>query len=188
MEKTRIRRTFPRGLLAAFLLSLLLVFTTGMPSGGSAGAGGGRRSFGTVNGGRLLTAQRARAKARRLVHQQMRGLRNGGRVHVRLNIVRRYAFWGDATTYSEATNGSGTACGVPFNDNNLTAAHRSLPCGSKVQVENPQNGNRVNVTITDRGPFGDSSRVIDLSPAAWRRLTNSPPGVMHIHAIVLRRG
>ncbi len=144
--------------------------------------------YGTVNGGRILPIAQARTKARRMVRRQMSRLRNGGRVHVNLRVFRKYTFWGDATTYSTATNGTATACGRPLRDGELTAAHRTLPCGSKVLVQNPSNGNRVEVTITDRGPFGDSGRVIDLSSAAWRRLTNSPPGVTHVHAIVLRRG
>ena len=144
--------------------------------------------YGTVNGGQILPIAEARSKARRLVRRQMRRMRNGGRVHVNLRVFRKYTFWGEAVTYSTATNGTVTACGQPLRNDRLTAAHRSLPCGSEVLVTNPANGNRVTVEITDRGPYGDYSRVLDLSSAAWNRLTNSPPGVMHVHAIVLRRG
>ncbi len=185
--KRRPKKLFTRGILAAMLTSLLILAPQ-LPSGGFSGSGGARMRYGTVNNGRILPAARARSKARRLVRRQMRHLRDGGRVDVRLRLFRKYTFWGDATTYSTATNGTATACGQPLNDSRLTAAHRTLPCGSEVLVINPSNGERVRVEITDRGPFGDSSRVIDLSSAAWNRLTNSPPGVMHIHAIVMRRG
>lgn len=57
------------------------------------------------------------------------------------------------------------ACGGRFNPSALTAAHKTLPCGSKVKVTNTRNNKSVIVTINDRGPFV-SGRVIDLSKAA----------------------
>lgn len=50
-------------------------------------------------------------------------------------------------------SGRRTASGAPFNPHGLTAAHRSLPFGSRVTVTNPRNGQSVTVTINDRGPF-----------------------------------
>jgi rare lipoprotein A (peptidoglycan hydrolase) len=61
--------------------------------------------------------------------------------------------------------GSQTASGQRFNPNAMTAAHRSLPFGTKVRVTNKRNGKTVVVTINDRGPF-IRGRVIDLSTAA----------------------
>jgi hypothetical protein len=46
-----------------------------------------------------------------------------------------------------------TASGIPLNDNAMTAAHKSLPLGSKVKVTNKKNGHAVTVMITDRGPY-----------------------------------
>jgi rare lipoprotein A len=60
--------------------------------------------------------------------------------------------------------GTKTASGIPLNDNDMTAAHKSLPLGSKVKVTNKKNGNAVTVTITDRGPYA-KGRCIDLSRA-----------------------
>lgn len=60
---------------------------------------------------------------------------------------------------------SKTASGEQMNPNELTAAHRSLPFGTKVLVENLSNGRSVVVRINDRGPFV-GGRVIDLSKAA----------------------
>jgi len=54
-------------------------------------------------------------------------------------------------------------------DHALTAAHRTLPFGTKVRVTHTKSGKSVNVTITDRGPFV-RGRIIDLAPAAARLL------------------
>jgi len=75
---------------------------------------------------------------------------------------------GIASIYS-TREGTRTASGVRLNDGALTAAHRSLPFGSKVRVTNKRNGKSVVVTITDRGPFV-RGRVIDVTPAAARAL------------------
>jgi len=75
---------------------------------------------------------------------------------------------GIASVYS-TREGTRTASGVKLNDNALTAAHRTLPFGTKVHVTNTKNGQSVTVTITDRGPFV-AGRVIDVTPAAARGL------------------
>jgi rare lipoprotein A len=66
-------------------------------------------------------------------------------------------------------SGGGTASGQKLNPLSLTAAHRTLPFGTKVTVTNKSNGRSVVVTINDRGPFL-RSRIIDVSPAAARAL------------------
>src|SRR6516164_9934326 len=75
---------------------------------------------------------------------------------------------GVASVYSHES-GSGTASGQKLNREAFTAAHRTLPLGSKVTVTNRSNGRSVVVTINDRGPFV-RGRVIDVSPAAARAL------------------
>jgi rare lipoprotein A len=65
--------------------------------------------------------------------------------------------------------GTKTASGIPLDDNALTAAHKSLPFGSKVKVTNKKNGRAVTVSITDRGPYV-KGRCIDLSKAGARAL------------------
>jgi rare lipoprotein A len=75
---------------------------------------------------------------------------------------------GIASIYS-TDSGSKTASGVRLNPGALTAAHRSLPFGSKVRVINHKNGRSVVVTINDRGPFV-RGRIIDLTPAAAQAL------------------
>jgi rare lipoprotein A len=75
---------------------------------------------------------------------------------------------GMATQYGR-DSGTQLACGGSLNENALTAAHRSLPCGSRARVTNRSNGKSVLVTINDRGPFV-RGRVIDLTPAAARAI------------------
>jgi rare lipoprotein A len=68
-------------------------------------------------------------------------------------------------SYYGSESGSQTASGQRFNPGAMTAAHRSLPFGTKVRVTNKNNGKSVIVTINDRGPF-IRGRIIDLSTAA----------------------
>lgn len=75
---------------------------------------------------------------------------------------------GIASVYSHES-GSATANGGKLNREALTAAHRTLPFGSKVKVTNKSNGRSVVVTINDRGPFA-RGRIIDITPAAARVL------------------
>lgn len=88
---------------------------------------------------------------------------------------------GVASFYSE---GQRLASGGRFNPNAMTAAHRSLPFGTKVQVTDKHTGRKVTVTINDRGPF-KKGRVIDLSRAAARALGMGHRGVSRVHVAVL---
>lgn len=72
---------------------------------------------------------------------------------------------GIASYYSDYHHGRLTANGERFNMHDLTAAHRTLPLGSKVKVTNLKTGKSVIVKINDRGPYV-KGRVIDLSKAA----------------------
>ena len=82
--------------------------------------------------------------------------------------LRAHGQSGIASVYS-TESGRGTASGARLNPGVLTAAHRSLPFGTKVRVTNNNNGRSVVVTINDRGPFV-RGRVIDLTPAGARAL------------------
>jgi rare lipoprotein A len=75
---------------------------------------------------------------------------------------------GVASVYS-TESGSGTASVQKLNPKALTAAHRTLPFGTKVRVTNKRSGRSVIVTINDRGPF-TRGRLIDVTPAAARAL------------------
>jgi len=72
---------------------------------------------------------------------------------------------GKASWYGPGFHGKRTASGERFDMNDLTAAHRTLPFGTRVRVLNTQNGREVVVRINDRGPL-KRGRIIDLSKAA----------------------
>ncbi|WP_447527945.1 septal ring lytic transglycosylase RlpA family protein [Vreelandella sp. TE19] len=76
---------------------------------------------------------------------------------------------GEASFYSDRFQGATTASGDSFDQQALTAAHPSLPFGSKVLVTRPDTGQEVEVLINDRGPFVQG-RIIDLSKRAAREL------------------
>jgi rare lipoprotein A len=75
---------------------------------------------------------------------------------------------GVASVYS-TESGSRTASGARLNPGAMTAAHRSIPFGSRVLVTNRKNGRSVVVTVNDRGPFV-RGRIIDVTPAAAQAL------------------
>lgn len=70
---------------------------------------------------------------------------------------------------SDGLNGKKTASGEIFNSNSMTAAHKTLPFGTKVKVKSQKTGKSVVVRINDRGPF-HKGRIIDLSKAAANKL------------------
>jgi rare lipoprotein A len=76
---------------------------------------------------------------------------------------------GGASWYGPGFHGKKTASGERFNENAMTAAHRSLPFGTVVTVTDQRTGKSVKVTINDRGPF-HKGRIIDLSKAAATKL------------------
>ena len=76
---------------------------------------------------------------------------------------------GTASYYGKRFHGRRTASGERFDMHAMTAAHRTLPFGTLVEVTNPRTGKRVTVRINDRGPF-HGGRVIDVSRAAATEL------------------
>ena len=86
---------------------------------------------------------------------------------------------GLASWYGKRHHGRLTASGVVFDQNALTAAHRTLPFGTRVRVTNLENGRQVVVQITDRGPYWNR-RVIDLSREAAQALGMLTPGVVRV--------
>jgi rare lipoprotein A len=90
-------------------------------------------------------------------------------------------FSGKASYYGNES-GSRTASGQRFNQNAMTAAHRSLPFGTKLRVTH--RGQSVIVTVNDRGPF-IRGRVLDLSKGAARAIGLTGAGVGHVTAEVV---
>jgi rare lipoprotein A len=91
---------------------------------------------------------------------------------------------GRASWYGARHHGRKTASGEPFNKNSLTAAHRTLPFGTKVQVVNIKNGKSVVVKINDRGPFR-RNLIIDLSHAAAGAIGMIRSGITSVELKVL---
>jgi rare lipoprotein A len=91
---------------------------------------------------------------------------------------------GDAVWYGREHHGGPTASGERFNMHELTAAHRTLRLGTRVEVTNLRNGRKVVVRINDRGPY-TRGRIIDLSYAAARKIDMVQAGVVPVHLRVL---
>jgi rare lipoprotein A len=91
---------------------------------------------------------------------------------------------GNASYYAQDFHGRSTASGERFNMHELTAAHRTLPMGTRVRVTNLGNGRNVDLRINDRGPF-KRGRVIDVSYEAAKRLDMVAMGVVPVKLEVL---
>lgn len=91
----------------------------------------------------------------------------------------------EASYYADKFNGKKTASGAIFSNSKLTAAHRTLPFGTKVKVTNIANDKSVEVEINDRGPF-KKTREIDLSKKAFMQITeNKNNGVLTVNIEIL---
>lgn len=94
---------------------------------------------------------------------------------------------GKASWYGGRFHGRKTASSETYNMNSLTAAHRSLPFGTRVRVTNTRTGSSVVVRINDRGPF-IAGRIIDLSRAAASQIGLTSSGVAAVKVDVLGKG
>jgi len=91
---------------------------------------------------------------------------------------------GLASWYGPGFHGKKTASGAIFNQNEMTAAHQTLPIGTRVMVTNLDNGKSVEVTITDRGPFV-KGRIIDLSYGAAQSLGMIESGTLRVRVEII---
>jgi rare lipoprotein A len=91
---------------------------------------------------------------------------------------------GVASWYGPGFHGNTTANGERYDQNALTAAHRTLPFNTIVRVVNLENGRTVDVRINDRGPFVDN-RIIDLSREAASRIDMIQSGLAPVRIILL---
>ena len=92
---------------------------------------------------------------------------------------------GEASYYGRELAGNRTASGERFNPGALTAAHRTLPLGSKLRVTNKANGKSVVVRINDRGPFV-GKRLLDVSFAAAQQIGMVRAGKAMVNLELLR--
>ena len=100
-------------------------------------------------------------------------------------LAARHPAVGTASYYGNEHQGQRTASGEPFDANAYTAAHPSLPFGTRVRVTNLENGRSVVVRINDRGPYVPT-RIIDLSLAAARAIGVARGGVVRVRIQPLR--
>lgn len=94
---------------------------------------------------------------------------------------------GKASFYADKFEGSPTASGEKYKHSKLTAAHKSLPFGTKVRVTNLANNESVEVVINDRGPYVDG-RIIDLSKSAAEKLGFVNLGLAEVKVEILDAG
>lgn len=94
-------------------------------------------------------------------------------------------FSGAASWYGGRFNGRRCSDGTRFSEHKLTAAHRSLPFGTKLLVKNRRTGDTCVVEVNDRGPFIDG-RIIDVSKAAAKQLNMVSSGIAYVECTVLQ--
>lgn len=93
---------------------------------------------------------------------------------------------GKASWYGKSFLGKKTASGERLTNNMLTAAHKDLPLGSIVKIINTENNQSVIVKINDRGPYV-GRRILDLSPAAAKRIGLLESGVATVSMVVISK-
>lgn len=85
----------------------------------------------------------------------------------------------------KCNGGTHTASGIPLKDNALTAAHKTIPLGTKVRVTSIKTGKNIVVTITDRGPY-IKGRIIDLTYGAFKRIRDPKHGITKVKIKILK--
>ena len=95
---------------------------------------------------------------------------------------------GFATFYGPGFEGEKTASGRRFDPDEMVAAHRTLPLGTRVRVTNLENGRSVILRIIDRGPYVGRNTIIDVSQGAAKRLRFIKDGRVRVRVEVLDGG
>jgi rare lipoprotein A len=93
---------------------------------------------------------------------------------------------GIASTYGQGDGFEGmrTGCGSVFRTHEVQVAHKTLPCGTVVRIEDTSTGKTVDAEVTDRGPYVPG-RIVDLSYAAFTQLDPSGTGLLHVNVYIL---
>lgn len=105
-----------------------------------------------------------------------------------LHSTDGYVEEGTASWYGEEFHGRPTASGEPYDMHGFTAAHRTLPLHTWVEVTNLENGRALILRVNDRGPFARThARILDLSFAAARELGIVGPGTARVRVRALSR-
>ena len=106
------------------------------------------------------------------------------KVSVPVSPESRLSQTGIASWYGPGFHGKATASGDIYNQADLTAAHQTLPLGTRVMVTNLENGSSTQVIVNDRGPFA-KGRIIDLSYAAAQSIDMVGPGTALVRVDVI---
>jgi rare lipoprotein A (peptidoglycan hydrolase) len=166
--KSNISRTLPTRILIALWVPIVFI------SNGCA--------FGEDKRGTLEADKRATKEAEKIAEKVKRKAERSEKAEGRQDLIKDKVTvktgadgkpvveqLGEASYYGPGFHGKKTATGEKFDQNDLTAAHPSLPLGTKATVTNLENGNSVDVKINDRGPYV-KGRDIDLSKGAAKEL------------------
>lgn len=89
-----------------------------------------------------------------------------------------------ASFYGNEFQSRKTSSGEIFDQRKLTAAHQTMPFGTRLRVTNSQNGKSVIVRVNDRGPFA-RGRIIDLTSTAFKTIANPNVGVINVKIVVV---
>ena len=92
---------------------------------------------------------------------------------------------GQGSYYADKFNGRPTASGAPYRPGQMTAAHNTLPFGTRIKVTNVKNGRSVKVVVNDRGPHV-KGRIVDVSRKAARKLDLVEAGVVPVQLKVIK--
>jgi rare lipoprotein A len=107
-----------------------------------------------------------------------------GRSTARESIARNTGYGGEVGVASYYWQPQAVASGGRFNPNAWTAAHKTLPFGTRVRVTRLDNGSSVDVTINDRGPYV-AGRIIDLSRRAAQSINMTGSGVTRVRVNII---
>ena len=99
-------------------------------------------------------------------------------------VKKKHSFCGNVSWYGPGFHGKKTASGEIFDMNKPTAAHLTLPFGTRVLVEDPKTGKSSIVKVNDRGPYVHT-RVMDLSKEGGRRLDLITRGVTYVNCLIV---
>jgi rare lipoprotein A len=101
------------------------------------------------------------------------------------NAKNSHAEKGIAAFYGRSMEGHRTACGSTYVPSEMTTAHRTLPCGTKVRITNTKNGRSVEATVNDWGPTS-RKRIVDVSRAVAERLDFVKQGTTTVEVEVVK--
>lgn len=166
------RKPFLFGIIAGIIIGAMITLPIAMSQGAKIGWSAAEQS--TIGLGFELSYAEERARI----------------AEAEIEANRRIVLAWDALTswYSEESSGGVQANGRRFDENRLTAAHRALPFGTIVIIENTENGRVAVARIEDRGPAEWTGRTLDVSLEVARRLGIVKRGVARLRCYTVAEG